>query len=283
MALRFSTGLKNILLGLTRDSVENGSFTADTSGWSAIDATLASVSGGQDGNCLQITNNTSAKGYAYQAQQVKNGHRYMLELYHKNGTGQGFVKVGTSANDGTFIDQAALDDSDWTKYYFLIESNVQGSIYVTLGVDDATSGHTTLFDEVKFTWEASSIKEVFKNSKLIMYTGSQPASADDAPIGTKLVEITKNGSGNFDLVFDEAEDGSINKVPADNWSGQAVASGTAGWFRLIVNGDSEVYNTDDPRIDGAIGTANAELVMADTNITVDSVQTISVFRLSVSV
>ena len=283
MALRFSTGLKNALLGLTRDSVQNGSFTSDTSGWSAIDATLSSVSGGQSGNCLQIQNNTNANGYAYQAQTVKNGHRYMLELYHKNGTGQGYVKVGTSANDGTFVDEHGLDDSDWTKYYFLVESTVQGSIYLTLGVDDATSGHTTLFDEVKFIWEASSIKEIFENSKLIIYTGSQPASADDAPIGTKLVEITKNSSGNFDLVFDEASDGSINKVPSDNWSGQAINSGTAGWFRLLVNGDTEVYSTTDPRIDGAVGTSNAELIMADTNITSGSVQTISVFRLSVSV
>jgi len=281
MAFRFSTGLRNKLLGKTVDTVENGSFTADTSGWSAIDATLASVSGGQDGNCLQVTNTTSANGYAYQAQIVKKGHRYMIEIYHKNGTTTGRIKIGTSANDGSYVDEA-LDDSDWTKHLFLIDvPDTVNTIYITLQVNSVVANDTSLFDEVKCKWESSSLKEIFKNSKLIIYTGAQPTSPDEAPIGTKLVEITTNASGEFDLEFDEASNASIDKKPTDNWSGWAVATGTAGWFRLITNGDSEVYSENDCRIDGAVGTANAELIMADTDISSGSIQTISVFRISI--
>jgi len=281
MAFRFSTGLRNKLLGKTVNTVENGSFNADASGWSAIDATLAVVSGGYAGNCLQVTNTTSAKGYAYQAQVVKKGHRYMVELYHKNGTVAGRIKIGTSPNDGTFVNKS-LDDSDWTRYLFLVEvPDTVNTIYITLQVDSAVQNDTSLFDEVKCIWEASSLKEIFKNSKLIIYTGSQPSSPDEAPLGTKLVEITTNASGEFDLEFDEASNGAIDKKPTDNWSGWAVASGTAGWFRLITNGDSEVYSEEDCRIDGAVGTANAELIMADTEITNGSIQTISVFRISI--
>ena len=279
MALRFSTGLRNKLLGKTVNTVTNGSFSSDTSDWSAIDATLASVSGGQSGNCLQITNNTSSQGYAYQAQSVKHGHYYLIDLYHKNGTAQGVVKIGTSPNDDS-LGSRTLNDTDWAHYFFLVEAPDVTSIYITLVVNSNTSGDTTLFDEVRCIWESSSIQEIFKNSKLLIYSGTQPSSADEAPTGTKLVEITVNGSGDFNLQFEDAGDGSINKVASDNWSGTAIADGTAGWFRLIAVGDSGVYSTSDPRIDGSVGTANAELIMADTNITTGSVQTISVFKLN---
>ena len=283
MAFRFSTGLKNKLLGKTVDLIENGSFNSDASGWSAIDATLQAVDGGYEGKCLQITNTTDANGYAYQGKPVKMGHRYMLELYHKNGTAKGRVKVGPDINNGSYVDEE-LDDSDWTRHLFLIEvPDSVNTIYVTLLVESTTANDTTLFDEISCKWEASSIKEIFKNSKLILYTGTQPDSPDEAPVGTKLVEITRDASGNFDLRFDEADNGAIDKVPTDNWSGWATADGDAGWFRLITNGDSGVYSEADCRIDGAVGTANAELIMADTHITNGSIQTISVFRISIDI
>ena len=283
MAFRFSTGLKNKLLGKTIDLIENGSFNSDASGWSAIDATLQAVEGGYEGKCLEITNTTTAKGYAYQGKPVKMGHRYMLELYHKNGTAPGRVKVGPDIDDGSYVDEV-VDDGVWTRHLFLIEvPDTVNTIYVTLAIESETANDTTLFDEIKCKWEASSIKEIFKNSKLIIYSGTQPDSPDEAPVGTKLVEITKNASGDFDLEFAEAEDGSIDKVPVDNWSGYATADGDAGWFRLITNGDSGVYSETDCRIDGAVGTANAELIMADTHITNGSIQTISVFRISIDI
>ena len=45
-----------ITRSLPQSCLVNGNFEIDTTGWTASDATLASISGGQDGNCLEMTN-----------------------------------------------------------------------------------------------------------------------------------------------------------------------------------------------------------------------------------
>lgn len=276
MALRLSTGLKNKLLGKTVDLVTNGSFTSSTTGWSANNAILSSVTGGQSGNCLEVKNNSTASGYAFQSFTVKPYHRYLVTLYFKKGlSASGFIKIGTGQNDGTYAD-VTVSDTSWTRHSFLVQPTTD-ALFITLGNTSTTTNDTSLFDEVVCEWEASSLKEIFYKSKLCIYSGTQPGSADDTPTGVKLVEITVAGSGNFDLEFDEASNGAITKVPNATWSGQATATGTAGYFRLITHGDSTASSTTDCRIDGAIG-STAELVMADPNLTTGQVVTISTFK-----
>jgi hypothetical protein len=281
MTLRFSTGLKNKILGKTVDLVNNGTFDASVTGWSQYYATAASVTGGQSNNCVEITNNSSAQGYIAQNLTVKPGHTYLIEIYHKNGLANGFIKIGTAANDGTYESESGLNDTNWTlrRFFIVPTSDV---LWITLGVDSSVASDTTKFDEVTCIWEADSIQEIFKNSKILIYSGSQPASADDAPSGTLLCEITTAGSGNFDLEFDEATSGYITKKLTATWSGTVQNTGTAGWFRLITYGDSMASSTDDCRIDGAIATSGAELVMADTALIAGAVQTISVFKLTIN-
>ena len=88
--------------------------------------------------------------------------------------------------------------------------------------------------------------------KLSIYTGSQPATANDAATGTKLVDITING-------FNAPTTGSATLDTSTPNTGTAVATGTAGWGR-IVGGAGE-------RIDGTVGTSGTDFTINSTSIT----------------
>lgn len=104
--------------------------------------------------------------------------------------------------------------------------------------------------------------------KIRIYTGSQPASADDAATGTLLVE--------FDLqnpAFGAASNGqaSLAGVPIQATAG---ASGTAGWFRMLTSGGGTV-------LDGAVGQGSGELSLDNTNIA--NGQTVRITSLTLSI
>lgn len=88
--------------------------------------------------------------------------------------------------------------------------------------------------------------------KLSIYTGSQPATANDAATGTKLVDITINS-------FNAPASGSATLDTSTPNTGTAVATGTAGWGR-IVGGAGE-------RIDGTVGTSGTDFTINSTSIT----------------
>jgi hypothetical protein len=128
--------------------VTNGGFDSATTGWTAVaSATLASIAGGQSGNCLQVTNGAAAAGYGYQSLTTVVGQRYRVNVYFKAGTaGAGGIKVGTSAADGTYVNITPTDTS-WTLYtrYFTATTTIT---VVTLYSGDSTSGNTGLYDTV---------------------------------------------------------------------------------------------------------------------------------------
>jgi len=101
MALRISTGMRNRILGINTDKITNGAFTSDTTGWTAVTATLSSAGSGQAGNCLRVTETGSANpGKAYQDITTKVGHLYKLSLYFKKGTADnGKYMIGTTADE----------------------------------------------------------------------------------------------------------------------------------------------------------------------------------------
>lgn len=88
---------------------------------------------------------------------------------------------------------------------------------------------------------------------LSIYTGSQPAAANDAATGTKLVDITINGFNT------PPANGSATLDTTTPNTGTAVATGTAGWGR-IVGGAGE-------RIDGTVGTSGTDFTINSTSIT----------------
>jgi hypothetical protein len=102
--------------------------------------------------------------------------------------------------------------------------------------------------------QTSPLVTIMQDVFIDVYTGSQPASADAAPTGTKLWTATKGSDGITALDVEHEHPGRVQKPVADTWGGTAVASGTAGWCRIRKAGDLGTLNTTDIRIDGAIGT-----------------------------
>lgn len=125
-----------------------------------------------------------------------------------------------------------------------------------------------------------SMAEIFKFGIIKIFTGSQPTSADDAETGTLLVTITQN-SGAFTpgteangLLFGEVAAGILQQEAGQVWSGVAVATGTAGWFRVYDNAAVTGASTTEPRMDGAVSTTGAQLNMSNTAITSSGTTTI---------
>ena len=87
---------------------------------------------------------------------------------------------------------------------------------------------------------------------LSIYTGSQPAAANDAATGTKLVDITING-------FNTSVTGSATLNTSTPNTGTAVATGTAGWGRIVGSAGE--------RIDGTVGTSGTDFTINSTSIT----------------
>ena len=124
---------------------------------------------------------------------------------------------------------------------------------------------------------------------IYVYTGSQPATADAAVTGTLLGTITKDGnawaagSATNGLEFAAAANGAIAKEPAHVWKMTGVAAGTAGWFRFVGNAaDAGGTSTALARLDGSVGTANADLNMANVTVAVGTPITIDTFSYTVS-
>lgn len=134
---------------LGSDLVTNGSFTSDTTSWSAgAGATLSCESGGQSGNCLRITENGTVDPYAYQNLTTEAGKTYVITFYTKRGTGTNFSVTGL---DGLFniIDTAEVDSgASWTaRSIYFIASTTLLQLKLIAEVE-ASSGEYIDIDEV---------------------------------------------------------------------------------------------------------------------------------------
>jgi hypothetical protein len=88
------------------------------------------------------------------------------------------------------------------------------------------------------------------SSDLKIYTGAQPASANNAASGTLLVTINLSGG------MDAAASGSSSLTSAPE-TGTAVANGTAGYGRLI---------SGDYVIDGSVATSGGDFTINTLSI-----------------
>jgi len=278
MALRYSMGMRNRILGQKTTLITNGSFTSATTGWTASDATLTSEASGQDGNCLQIAETGGANpGKAYQDITTVIDRTYKCTFYFKKGTADfGRLMVGTTGDEDAIHDTGQLSDATWTLKTLWFTATA-ATTRITLQSDDATATETSLFDEVLVEEIFDGFNEIFREFKVAIYTGSQPTTADDLATGTLLVTISKDG-GSDGLTWEEASSGAVSKTSTENAQGTAVATGVAGWMRCYEkDGDPATASTTEARFDGAIATSGAEMNMSNTSISSGAVQTISSF------
>ena len=119
----------------------------------------------------------------------------------------------------------------------------------------------------------SGLRTALTGMEMRIYAGTEPTTANDS-IGaaTLLVTITEDGLGGA-LEFEvSAVDGVLSKSSAQIWEGEAVASGTATFCRVLLPADGDGSSTTAVRIQGDVGLAGRFLNITDTSITALAVQ-----------
>lgn len=118
-----------------------------------------------------------------------------------------------------------------------------------------------------------SYEGIFRNATLHIYSGSQPATADDTESGTLLCKITL-ASGAFvadaaanGINFGQVASGVLHKATGEVWSGANIATGTAGWFRLYDNALVTGVSSTAIRLDGSCAASGAQLNLSSTSLT----------------
>ena len=130
--------------------VSNPNFTDDTSDWTAGNATLASVAGGQAGNCLEVTQTGGGSQWAYQDIATEAGKTYLLKAYVKSGTSgnEAFIIQAYDTDVPEYLVQTSGTSSgDWTQYEGVFIAN-DTDTRIFLRKNTATAG-TMLFDTVE--------------------------------------------------------------------------------------------------------------------------------------
>jgi len=196
--------------------------------------------------------------------------------------GNGFVTAGLSPGDLIYTYGSTTGANNMAGVECLTVA--AGTITFAAGAFTTDEAFATTTHLV--ACKGGSLKDVFKDGILRIYSGTQPTNADTAFAGTLLLSVTA-ASGAFvagafgnGLEFGAAATGAISKN-AEVWSGAAAASGTSGWFRLMANAtDASGASTSLPRVDGSIGTSGADLNMSSTTITSGQTYTIDTFTLT---
>jgi hypothetical protein len=125
-----------------------------------------------------------------------------------------------------------------------------------------------------------SLDEMLRDGVIEVYTGTQPATADLAESGTKLLRITISsgaftpGSPTNGLNLATAVAGVTSKESGETWSGVGLAAGTAGWFRYYSNAYVTGASTTAKRFDGVCGVGTGELRMSSLSVAVGATTTV---------
>lgn len=187
----------------------------------------------------------------------------------------GFVDAGFKVGDSVvvigFTGGAAGKVGPFT--LLSVEAGTLAVATGSLADDDATESVTIT------AVTHGSFRSIFTDCILDIYSGTQPATADLAESGTKLVSITLAsgafvaGSPDNGLNFGAPSAGVISKN-SDVWSGAGLATGTAGWARLYANAYTTGASSSAVRLDMSVGTSGADLDLASLSIVLGRTVTI---------
>lgn len=113
-------------------------------------------------------------------------------------------------------------------------------------------------------------------------SGASPNAFVVASTLTTMTATDTDMAGGVDaangLKFGSPAARTISKASGQTWSGTAVATGTAGWFRIVgsvADGSGADSSEVEIRVDGAIATSGAELNLPSTAIASGAVQSIT--------
>jgi len=128
-----------------------------------------------------------------------------------------------------------------------------------------------------------SLQELLLDGIIHIFSGTQPADANDTEDSTKLMEVTISsgafvpGAPGNGLEISGPTSGVIGIYPGDVWSGVGIVDGTAGWFRFYSNAENTGADPSAVRLDGVCGTSNAQLNMSSLLISAGATTTIDSF------
>lgn len=197
-------------------------------------------------------------------------------------TANGFLTAGFAVGDSVLMLGFTGDNAGYVGPVELT-AVAEGTLTFATGsltASDAASESITLV-----AIRGGAFRDIFKHSVLEIYSGTQPATADTAESGTKLLRITVSsgaftaGSPTNGLLFAAPAAGVISKSTAV-WSGVGLASGTAGWWRLYDNAYTTGISTTGIRMDGNCATSGGDLNMASLSVTLAATTTIDSFAIT---
>lgn len=198
-----------------------------------------------------------------------------------------FITDGFVAGDKLTLSGATTGANDTAVTGELVATVAALTLTLDTGVVDTAEAFAAA--TVLAAATGGSLKDIFRNGCLWIFSGSQPSDADQAFSGTQLVKITES-SGAFShgaeangLELGDYAGGYIEKCADETWSGVVLADGTAAHFLLVANPtDSLAASTTLPRISGSVGTvgSGADLQLATTSLVTGRTQTIDTFKLT---
>jgi hypothetical protein len=126
------------------------------------------------------------------------------------------------------------------------------------------------------------LKTILQGGVMDIYSGGQPATAEYAETGIKLLRISVNSgtSSTQGLTFGTAALGVLPKS-ADVWSGLVSVAGVAGYFRFYGTGGTSGSSNSENRIDGNVGISGSDMVLANTSLVAGATLTIDTFSLTI--
>jgi flagellin-like hook-associated protein FlgL len=128
-----------------------------------------------------------------------------------------------------------------------------------------------------FLARTGNLKEALSTGFIYFFSGTQPAGAHLAASGTLLAVISADGAGTTGLTLVDGDDtGQVKKDAAQDWEGDGIAAGTAGWYRYQELDTNEATtrtnalaaSTITKRVDGSIATSGADLNVTNTTVAV---------------
>jgi hypothetical protein len=198
-------------------------------------------------------------------------------------SGNGFVTAGFKVGDTIMVSGFATAVNNGI---FTVKAVAVGvlSIDETSVVNEAAGALNIKIQSIS----GGSIKDIFKDGVINVYTGTQPTTANDA-IGTvtKLLAFSvdhltfAHGSPANGLRFGVAAAGVLAKAD-DDWQALGLADGTAGWFRFKANAtDADTgSNTTNARIDGTVRTSGGDMTISSVAVVTGATITCDAFTIT---
>lgn len=135
-----------------------------------------------------------------------------------------------------------------------------------------------------FMLDSGSFKQAMTGTVVKVWSGTAPASADDAIPGDAVLLLTYsvNGSG-AGISFDtSAGSGTLQKNPAEIWQGLIAASGTPSFFRMQTSADDGSSSTAQKRLQGTVGLQDADMVVSGTTWTAGDERKLTYFTVTIA-